>query len=163
MFYWQPSKWVQYAVVAALPWGAASWLNTDSLVTDISSRAAVAAGDWAKVSLEGRDATITGSAPSQAAADSVIAAVATTYGIRTVDVGGVKVLPPAPKVEVVPLAAPTITAAIIENNLPVVTGTWPEGKAKSLDVTVGDKTYSLGKDPELTSENGNWLLKLLGV
>ncbi len=160
MFYWQPSKWVQYAVVAALPWGAASWLNTDSLVTDISSRAAVAAGDWAKVSLEGRDATITGSAPSQAAADSVIAAVATTYGIRTVDVGGVKVLPPAPKVEVVPLAAPTITAAIIENNLPVVTGTWPEGKAKSLDVTVGDKTYSLGKDPELTSENGNWLLKL---
>ncbi len=160
MFYWQPGKWAQYALVAALPWGAASWLNTDSLVTDISTRAAAAAGDWAKVSLDGRDATIIGTAPSQAAADSVIAAVGTIYGIRSVDVGGVKVLPPAPKVEVVPLAAPTITVAIIENNLPVVTGTWPEGKAKTLDVTVGDKTYSLGKDPELTTANGNWLLKL---
>ena len=162
MFYWQPSKWIQYAVVAALPWGAASWLNTDSLVTDISTRAAAAAGDWAKVSLDGRDAAITGSAPSQAAADSIISAIATTYGIRTVDIGGVKVVPPAPKAEVKPepLAAPVITEAKIENNLPIVTGTWPEGKAKSLDVTVGDKTYSLGKDPELTSSDGNWLLKL---
>ena len=163
MFYWQPSKWVQYAVVAALPWGAAAWLNTDSLVTDISTRAAAAAGDWAKVSLDARDATITGTAPNQAAADSIVAAIATTYGIRTVDIGGVKVAPPpppAPKSEIVPLVAPVITEAKIENNLPVVTGTWPEGKAKSLDVTVGDKTYSLGKDPELTSSNGNWLLKL---
>ena len=162
MFYWQPSKWVQYAVVAALPWGAASWLNTDSLVTDISTRAAAAAGDWAKVSLDGRDATITGSAPSQAEADSITGAIATTYGIRTVDVGGVKVVPPAPKAEAKPepLAAPVITEAKIENNLPIITGTWPEGKAKSLDVTVGDRTYSLGKDPELTSSNGNWLLKL---
>ena len=161
MFYWQPGKWLQYAVVAALPWGAASWLNTDSLVTDISTRAAAAAGDWAKVSLDVRDATITGSAPSQDAADAAIKAIATTYGIRTVDVAGVKIAPPAPKAaEAMPLVAPTINEAKLENNLPMVTGTWPEGKAKTLDVTVGDKTYTLGKDPELTSTNGNWMLKL---
>ncbi len=163
MFYWQPGKWVQFAALAALPWGAAAWLNTDSLVSDISTRAAAAAGDWAKVSISGRDATITGSAPSQATADSVVAAIATTYGIRTVDVSGVKVAPPPPpkaEIKPEPLVAPVITEAKIENNLPVITGTWPEGKAKSLDVTVGDKTYSLGKDPELTSSNGDWRLKL---
>ncbi len=169
MFYWQPSKWVQYAMTAALPWGAAAWLSTDSLVKDISTRAAAAAGDWAKVSLNVRDATISGAAPSQDASDAIIRAIASTYGVRSVDATGITIAMPkaaevAPKAaEPVaaeePLVAPTITAANLENNIPVITGTWPEGKAKTLEVTVDNQVYKLGTDPELTSAAGNWTLQ----
>ena len=186
MYYWQPGKWLQFAVSAAVPWGAAALFNTNSLVTDISTRAAAVAGDWAKVSLNARDATITGSAPSQEAADAAINAIATTYGIRTVDISGIKIAPPAPKTaeatpaepkaaepkvaeapkaaEATPaapesLAAPVISEAKIVDNLPVVSGTWPEGKAKTLEVTIDNHTYKLGTDPELSSSGGNWVLK----
>ena len=169
MFYWQPGKWIQYAIVgAALPWVAGSVLSTDSLVSDVSSRAITAAGgDWAKVQFDGRDAKLMGDAPSQEAADAAAKAIGTTYGVRLVDISGLKVLPPLPPAAPAaaapapePLVAPVISSATLENNLPVVTGTWPEGKAKSLDVTLNDHTFSLGKDPELTSTNGNWTLKL---
>ena len=63
-----------------------------------------------------------------------------------------------PKIE--PLAAPTVTAATADVNGVQITGTWPEGKAKTLDVIVNDTDYSLGKSPELTSSDGNWVLKL---
>ncbi|MBG1231673.1 OmpA family protein [Aestuariivirga litoralis] len=153
MFSWQPVKWVQYAVVGVgLPYVAAAWLSTDSLVGDISHRAALVAGDWAKVKVEGRDVTIAGTAPSPDAAKAAAEAIATTYGVRTVDMA---------QVQIAPLAAPTEEPAKVESDAaPEIKGTWPEGIAKTLDVTVNGKTYSLGKDPELTSSGGNWVLKL---
>jgi len=153
MFSWQPLKWAQYAVVGVgLPWVAASWLSTDSLVGDISQRAAMVAGDWAKLKVEGRDVTITGTAPTPDAAKQAEQAVEQTYGVRTVDVA---------QVQVAPLAVPTAEAPAVDaNTAPEIKGTWPEGVAKTLDVTVNGKTYSLGKDPELTSSGGKWVLKL---
>ena len=191
MFYWQPGKWIQYAGLVVLPFAGASFLTTDSMKTDISKNAMMAAGgDWAKVALDGRDATILGTAPDDAAKAAAIAGVSGAFGVRVVKSDGVMVAPPAPppvaeapkaaetpvaeapkaetpKVEVPkiePLAAPTVTAATADANGAQITGTWPEGKAKTLDVIVSDANssldYSLGKSPELTSTDGNWLLKL---
>ncbi|MDP8995974.1 MAG: OmpA family protein [Pseudomonadota bacterium] len=210
MFYWQPGKWVQYAGLLVLPFAGASLLTTDSLHNEISQNALKAAGgDWAKVALDGRDATILGTAPDDAAKAAAIAGVTATYGIRIVNGDGIMVAPPAappaveppkaveatpapvveapkaveasppaveapkvaeaappavepPKIE--PLAAPTVTAATADANGVQITGKWPEGKAKTLDVIINDANssldYSLGKSPELTSSDGNWVLKL---
>jgi outer membrane protein OmpA-like peptidoglycan-associated protein len=165
MFQWQPNKWLQFAVVgAALPWVGASWLSTDSLVSDVSSRAAAAAGSWAKVQFDGRDATVSGTAENQDAANAALAAVQSTYGVRLVNTGDLKVAPPpAPKPAAAaqPLAAPTIEMTKIEPGQPVeLAGTWPEGQAKVLDVEVNKKIYELGQSPELTSSSGHWNLKL---
>lgn len=196
MFHWQPGKWIQYAGLVVLPFAGASFLTTDSLQTDVSKNAMMAAGaDWAKVTLDGRDATILGTAPDAAAKDAAIAGVGAAYGVRVVNSDGVMVAPPAPppaaeapkaaepavadapkaetpvaeapKVEVPkiePLAAPTVTAATADANGVQITGTWPEGKAKTLDVIINNADssldYSLGKSPELTSTDGNWVLKL---
>ncbi len=155
MYRWQPGKWLQYAIVGAgLPWVAAGWLSSDSLMSDISHRAAAAAGDWAKVELDGRDARISGTATSQDIADNAAKAVASTYGVRTVDASGVKVIPP------VPPPAPTVESVTVSGDPQEVKGTWPEGQAKALDVTVDNKAYSLGKDQELSTAGGNWDLKL---
>ncbi len=167
MFQWQPNKWLQYAVVgAALPWVAASTLSTKSLVDDVSARASAAAGTWAKVDINGRDATVTGAAESQAIVDAAQAAVLSTYGVRSVNITGVTVVPPAPApavqpaAAVEPLAAPTIESVTTDSPMPEIKGTWPEGKAKTLDVVVDNTKYTLGKSPELTSNAGNWDLKL---
>ena len=160
MYSWQPAKWLQFAIVGAgLPWLGASWLSTDSLVSDVSTRALTAVqSDWAKIQSDGRDITITGDAPSKEAADAAIAAVQNSYGVRTVNAAGVKVAPPPPVPE--PLAAPTVEALTSDSAQPEIKGSWPEGKAKSLDVTVNGTTYSLGKSPELSSKDGSWDLKL---
>jgi len=167
MFQWQPNKWLQFAVVgAALPWVGASWLSTDSLVSDVSARASAAAGNWAKIELSGRDVTVSGSAESQDIANAAMTAVQSTYGVRLVNGDGIKVVPPAPPpapapaAAAEPLAAPTIESVTTDSPTPEIKGTWPEGKAKTLDVAVNGTTYSLGKSPELTSSGGNWDLKL---
>ncbi len=157
MYQWQPLTWLKVATVGAgLPWVAASLFNTSSLVTDITTRAQAAAGDWAKVQFSGRDATLTGTATSKDAVDAAVMAVMGVYGVRTVIEDDVKVaqVAPAPL-----LAAPTVTSIATNQKTPVITGTWPEGVAKTLDVAVNGKTYSLGKDAELTSSAGTWTLK----
>jgi len=157
MYQWQPGKWLQLAVVGVgLPYIASAWLSTDSLVSDVSTRAAAAiGGDWAKVKFDGRDATLAGEAASQDALDSAIKAVQGTYGVRLVNTEALKVAiapPPAP----LPMVAPVIADIKADPAAtPEIKGTWPEGVAKTLDVTVNGKTYSLGKDPELTSSSGN--------
>ncbi len=157
MYQWQPLTWLKVATVGAgLPWVAASLFNTSSLVTDITTRAQAAAGDWAKVQLSGRDATLTGTATSQDAVDAAVMAVMGVYGVRTVIEDDVKVAQAAPAPL---LAAPTVTSIATNQKTPVITGTWPEGIAKTLDVAVNGKTYSLGKDAELTSSAGTWTLK----
>ena len=85
MYQWQPGKWLQFAIVGVgLPYIASAWLSTDSLVSDVSTRAAAAiGGDWAKLKFDGRDATLAGEAASQDALDSAIKAVQGTYGFIT--------------------------------------------------------------------------------
>ena len=161
MYQWQPLSWLKVATVGAgLPWVAASLFNTSALVTDITTRAQAAAGDWAKVQLNGRDATLTGTATGQDAVDAAVKAVMGTYGVRTVIADDVKIAQAAPAAV---MAAPTVTSITTNQKAPVITGTWPEGVAKTLDVAVNGKTYSLGKDAELTSSAGTWTLKPAGL
>ena len=151
---WQPSKWIQLAIVGAgLPALAAGWLNTSSLMQDVSARAMAAAGTWSKVQFDGRDAKVSGEVESQDALDAAKTAVMRTYGVRSVDVSDVKIVPP------VPLAPPTANSVSTNKAMPLIEGTWAEGTAKTLSVTAGAKTYSLGKDPELTSKDGKWTLQ----
>ena len=156
MYQWQPSKWFQLmAVGAGLPFLAAGWLQTNSLVQDVSSRA-MAAAAGPKVVFDGRDAFLSGEVASQEALDAAKKNVVATYGVRLVDVSNVKIVAPPPPIT---LMAPTVESLTTADAQPVIKGTWPEGAAKTLEVTAGSKTYALGKDAELTSTNGNWTLK----
>jgi outer membrane protein OmpA-like peptidoglycan-associated protein len=153
MYQWQPSKWIKFApVMAGLPFLAGGWLQTDGLVKDVTARVAAAAGDWAKVEFDGRDASVTGQT-TQAKLDAAVKAVVDTYGVRTVDFSKVKIAEP------ITLAAPTIESLTINNGMPEIKGTWPQDVAKTLAVTLNAKTYNLGADAELQSTSGNWTLK----
>ncbi len=69
----------------------------------------------------------------------------------------------AVRVDTTPPQAPTVESVSSRSVRPVITGTWPEGDAKQLTVTVADKTYTLGTDGQLTSDgSGNWTLRLDG-
>ena len=154
MYQWQPSKWIKWApVLAGLPFLAGGWLQTEGLVKDMTARTQAAAGDWAKVEFDGRDAKLSGEVASQSAIDAAVKAVADTYGVRTVDVSQVKIAAP------VPLMAPTIESLTTDQGMPVIKGTWPQDVAKTLDVTVNEKTYKFGTDAELQSTAGKWTLK----
>ncbi len=160
MYQWQPFKWIQLmAVGAGLPFLAAGVLQTNSLVQDVSSRA-MAAAAGPKVDFDGRDAFLSGEVASQEALDAAKKNVAETYGVRSVDVSNLKIVAPPPPPAPVTLAAPTVDSITTAESQPMIKGTWPEGAAKTLDVTAAGKTYTLGKDPELTSSAGNWMLML---
>jgi outer membrane protein OmpA-like peptidoglycan-associated protein len=155
----RPSKWVIPAIVGAgLPLLCAYAISSKGVVDDVNARATAALGaDWAKVVTDGRDATISGTAPSQEALDAAVKAVAGTYGVRTV-AQNMSVAPPPPPPEA--LAAPTVESVPLTNMaMPTFKGTWPEGKAAGFDVKIGDDTYTWGKSPELKSDGaGNWTL-----
>jgi outer membrane protein OmpA-like peptidoglycan-associated protein len=140
---------------AGLPFFGAWLLNTSSLDTRLAEAAKaglLASGaDWADIQFDGRDAILTGEGPSPEAVAAATEAVAATYGVRRVDATGLKVAPP--------LAAPAVSSFATNNPQAAVTGTWPEGTATSLSVTLGDKTFNLGTDENLSSDGkGNWSL-----
>ena len=153
----RPGKWLPWALpMVIMTTLAAHMLNTGALNRDISARTkeqlfAIGA-NWAVPSFDGRDVTLGGDAPSQQAIDSAVKALAGTYGVRTV-VSGARIVAP------VVLAPPTINALIANNSTPEIKGKWQEGVAKTLDVTLADKTYKFGTDAELTSNAGAWVLK----
>ncbi len=155
----RPSKWVPWALVGAgLPFLAAAWLSTEGLKSDIATRAAKALSAneltaWGKVDQDGRDFTLTGTSPSQAAVDAAVAAVSGTYGVRTLQVK-------SQIVEPITLISPTVDSMSVASATPEIKGTWQEGVAKTLTVGVGDTLYKLGEAPELTTLAGEWTLKL---
>ena len=77
----QPKKWWWGLPILALLWFMAGQFRNDPIQTDLTSRGgaslAAAGYPWAKVSLDGRDATLTGVAPTPAAGDGATAAVTT--------------------------------------------------------------------------------------
>jgi large repetitive protein len=154
----RPSKWVPWAFVGAgLPLLAAYAINTNGLTSDINSRAASALSAneqtaWAKVEANGRDYVLQGTAPSQEALDVAVKTVAGTYGVRTL-ANTVQIVEP------VKMTAPTVESINTLAALPEIKGTWNEGVATALAVTVAGATYKLGESPELTSSAGNWVLK----
>ncbi|MDP1699622.1 MAG: Ig-like domain-containing protein [Aestuariivirga sp.] len=155
----QPGKWLLWALpMVALPTLSAVWLNTSSLFRDISARSteqlSAIGADWAVTTFDGRDASLGGDAPSQQAIDSAVNALAGVYGVRTV-INGARVVAPLP----VTLIAPRIKSLVSNSPTPEITGTWQEGAAKTLTVTLVGKAFNLGTDPELISNAGTWTLK----
>jgi outer membrane protein OmpA-like peptidoglycan-associated protein len=65
--------------------------------------------------------------------------------------------PPSPPVE---MQAPTIDGGEQLIARPAITGTWSEGAAKTLKVSLAGKTYVLGTDDMLKSSGGRWTLAL---
>ena len=146
-----PRKWLPWALLAGLPFLAAWWLNSEGIERRLTDTAAASLSavkaDWAKVSFDGRDALLEGNAPGRIAIDEAVKAVAGTAGVRRVDATPAKVV----------LAPPTITSVVTNNNRPEIKGTWPELFAKTLSVILPDRSFVLGKDPELKSDGaGNW-------
>ncbi len=156
----RPSKWVPWAFLGAgLPLLAAYVLKTPELTADVSSRATQLLSSneqtaWAKVEQSGRDFSVVGTAPSQEALDAAVKTVAGTYGVRTTDGSKIQIVEP------VKMTAPTVESITDVSGLPEIKGTWNEGVATALAVTVAGATYKLGENPELSSNAGNWLLKL---
>ncbi len=158
---WKPSpgKWLLLALpMVFLPTLAAFWLNTGSLFREISARTTerlfAIGANWAVPSFDGRDVTLGGDAPSQEAIDRALSAISGVYGVRTVS-NGARVVAPVP----VTLVPPRIKSLTSNSATPEITGTWQEGPAKTLAVTLAGKTFKLGTDPELTSSAGVWTLK----
>lgn len=155
----RPGKWLLLAFpMIFLPTLAAFWLNTGSLFREISARTTeqlfAIGANWAAASFDGRDVTIAGDAPSQEAIDKVLDALSDVYGVRTVT-NGARIVAPVP----VTLVPPTIKPLTSNSPTPEITGTWQEGPAKTLAVTLAGKAFKLGTDPELTSNAGVWTLK----
>lgn len=155
----RPDKWLLWAVpMVVLTTLPAYMFNSGPLNRDISARATgqlIAIGaTWAVASVDGRDLTLGGDAPSQEAIASAVEALRGVYGVRRVATGArVVALPP------VALVAPTVDSQLTNSAPLEITGTWQEGVAKSLAVTLAGRTYTFGTDPELTSSAGRWLLK----
>lgn len=151
-------KWLFPWAILPLGLGAAALLfNSDSLEDKLKgaadSQLASGGAQWAAVTMDGRDAMLTGEAPEQAAIARAAELVAGTYGVRRVDASGVTVAPP------VSLDSPTVNPVSGLSGTPEITGTWPEGKATTLAVGLAGATYELGKNAELTSDgSGNWKL-----
>jgi outer membrane protein OmpA-like peptidoglycan-associated protein len=154
-YQWKPSKWLVWApVMAGLPALAAGWITSAPLWQDLEQRtnAALAQNSGLKVTMDGRDAVITGDAASKTRLEDAIRAVSSTYGVRRVDTTRAAIAPAAR------LSAPTAKLLVSTDATPVITGTWPEDPANTLSVSVGEKTYVLGKDKALTSADGKWSL-----
>ncbi|WP_162918908.1 Ig-like domain-containing protein [Taklimakanibacter deserti] len=66
----------------------------------------------------------------------------------------------SPSPPVADMTAPTVTVQEATAARPTITGTWAEGAAKSLKVTLAEAGYTLGANEELTSSSGQWSLKL---
>ena len=152
----RPRKWVWGLIPLLVPFAAAWWLGTESLERSLKQQAdaklRLAGLEWATVAMDGRDARIVGEAETHEAKDKAIETVSGQYGLRRV----------ASAISVVPrvvLNVPTVNPLTTNNPGAVITGTWHEGVAKELAVSIGDKTYSLGRDPELSSAKGTWSLR----
>lgn len=160
----RPKKWFLYSPVAILPLIAAWALNTPTVVGSLTQQAGDAlkgaGADWAKLTMDGRDATVAGDSPSQEQLDAAVKAVAGTYGVRLVQAAA-RVVPPAPPpAPKVDLAPPTINPVGAPTLPLVVSGTWPEADAAGLKASLADKTWELGKDAALTSDGkGTWTFK----
>ena len=95
----RPLTWLKFAPVALLPLLAAYAINSGKLLRDLEGRAsqvmAQSGAGWAKLSFDGRDATIQGDSPSQEAIDAAVGALAAVPGVRRVESAARVVAQPA--------------------------------------------------------------------
>jgi OmpA-OmpF porin, OOP family len=90
----RPNKWWWGLLPLAILWFFATYTRTDLIQDDLAGKAK-AAHPWAAISLAGRDATVSGTAPDDAAKDSVLSAIDAIPGVRKVAAGDLTVIPEA--------------------------------------------------------------------
>ncbi len=87
----QPKKWWWGLPILALLWFLAGQFRNDPIQTDLvvrgSTSLASAGYPWAKVTIEGRDATLTGVSPTPEARTAAADSAFKTFGIRLVNDG----------------------------------------------------------------------------
>jgi outer membrane protein OmpA-like peptidoglycan-associated protein len=157
MYRCRPAKWIIPAIVGVgLPFLAAVVVSgpllKQALLSSTSNALATASGAWAKVDFNGRDARITGQAPDEEALNVALATVSQTPGIRIVSQTA-SIAPP------VILDLPTIMALTTQDQTPELTGTWPQGAATTLTISLANKTFNFGSAAELTTSAGKWRLQ----
>ena len=139
------------ALVAAGAW----YLSRPALEVDLKEKAEAAlknaGAGWARVSIEGREAIISGAAPSDAARAAAERAVLGVNGIRLVRAGDLKLSP---------LGAPTVNRVLVTKAPVALTGTWKPLPGAVLVVEVAGKRYRLGEAKELKAAGENWTLTL---
>ncbi|MBO6674559.1 MAG: OmpA family protein [Rhizobiales bacterium] len=91
---------------------------------------------WASATLDGRDATLSGTAPTLAAQTAALAAIERVAGVYRIDSSGLEVLP---------LADPYTLTLAVDGQSATVSGSFPDGvmRASLLDgmrALIGDKT-----------------------
>ncbi len=91
---------------------------------------------WASAAIDGRDATLTGTAPTLAAQSAALAAIERVAGVYRIDASGLDVLP---------LADPYILTLTVDDQSATVSGSFPDGVTRAtllddLRVLIGDKT-----------------------
>ena len=135
----RPAKWVPWSVAGVgLPLLCAALITDPFMKAEITETAkkALAASDltkWADIELDGRDATLKGKTTNAAAPEAAMKVIAATAGVRKVTAAAV--------VEPLTLVAPTVESLEAQPPVAEIKGTWPEGVAKTLDVTVGSTAY----------------------
>ena len=99
-------------------------MTSTDIVDDLASRgaAAMAAGgyDWAELSLDARDVTLTGTTTDEALLDAAIARLSSLHGVRSV----------TPDVTLAPMAAPYILQASIDQGAISLSGGVPNETAR---------------------------------
>jgi OmpA-OmpF porin, OOP family len=90
----RPNKWWWGLLPLAILWFLASYARNDLIQNDLAAKAKEKYS-WAAVTLDGRDATVSGIAPDDAAKDGVLAAIDAIPGVRKVAAGDLTVIPEA--------------------------------------------------------------------
>jgi OmpA-OmpF porin, OOP family len=88
----QPNKWWWGLLPLAILWLFAGFMRNDAIEQDLGKRS-VEAFPWATVAFAGRDATVSGIAPDDAAKTAVLAQIDALPGVRKVASGDISVIP----------------------------------------------------------------------
>jgi OmpA-OmpF porin, OOP family len=115
---YQPSKWWLGLALPAVLWGAANVLSDTKIEQDLATKA-LAAFPWAKPVVSGRDATISGIAPSEEAKSKALTTIDAIPGVRMVR---------APGLEVLAEAKPYKWQAVRDGSKITLTGYYPDAK-----------------------------------
>lgn len=122
----QQRNWTLGLVPLALLLAFAGFWKQGSVESDLTTRGGAslsgAGSDWAKVELSGRDARLTGEAPSPEARAQALAATDRTFGIRRVTDG----------TTLLPEAKPFVLTALRDGAKITLTGSVPAGAARGI-------------------------------
>lgn len=127
---YQPSKWWLGLAFPAVLWGAANVLSDTKVEQDLTTKA-LAAFPWAKPVVTGRDATISGIAPSEETKSKALTTIDAIPGVRMVRATGLEVLAEA---------KPYKWQAVRDGNRITLTGYYPDEKTHQDILDVAKKS-----------------------